>query len=1023
MKDPRRRFTRTLCTVLLAGAFAAGAAYTQPCTPLAGEVARWRADGDAQDCVGSHHGTLVNGAGFGAGHEGQAFAFDGVDDYVEVPDDFELELPTTLTLAAWVNPSVAANGGLQTVMSKPNPDGGTGYRLGLGEDGTPNLGLNDGNENCVLSGPTALPSGQWTHLAATMDVVSTNQVKLYVNGRLVSSGPCSIFFLADGELPFQIGREFAIEGGRYLGGGVDEVRVFNRDLTAGEVSLLFDPNDGDGDGISDSIDNCPTTPNPDQADGDADGRGDACDNCPAVSNSSQADDDGDGIGNSCDLDRDGDSVPDTLDNCPRTPNSDQADADSDGVGDACDNCSANANSDQADLDNDRIGNACDADDDNDLVGDAGDNCPLTVNGSQTDFDQDGRGDACDLHLVPVGGEIRIGADPFSNQFAQDVATDAAGNFVLVWESRGFDILAQLYDASGTPLGSEFLVGEPGNARLRPRVGRSAAGGFVVVWTNYFSTPPSVDGQLFDSAGAPVGGVFVISDPAQNSDFADVAMEEDGEFQVAWEGRPADGSGSSAIYTRYYNSDGTPRTGQFTATASTGFLRPAVAVGGPFFIFPPSPFDPLGLVAWTGPLSSPVIQIGFFVDGNPLGFISPLEVAQDVSIALGENRIVTAWTDYSSGVSRHAIVLGPGVTPVGAEFQVSTRPLQPTAGEGGGDLGIDGHERFVATWTEVNGDAGPTRDGSFATVLARAFDSSGTPLGDDFVVNTTTEGYQGYSRAAMAPDGRLVVTWVGPGDGLFDSNAFAQVFAPDATPMPKCANVTVAAGPSCTAGASIDNGSFDLDADDTITLAQSPAGPYALGATGVTLTVTDNHGDARSCTGTVTVVDTTAPVPTCPAPITVAGTTAANGATVTFTVTAADTCDSSVSVVANPASGSHFSFGTTPVTATATDDGGNSAQCTFTVTVLSPQGQIDDLADDITALIAAGALPSNQAAPLLSKLDGASDRLDAGQTAAACNTLSSFINQVNAYVNQGTLTAAQGQSLISAAQSIKTNLGC
>jgi hypothetical protein len=43
--------------------------------------------------------------------------------------------------------------------------------------------------------------------------------------------------------------------------------------------------------------------------------------------------------------------------------------------------------------------------------------------------------------------------------------------------------------------------------------------------------------------------------------------------------------------------------------------------------------------------------------------------------------------------------------------------------------------------------------------------------------------------------------------------------------------------------------------------------------------------------------------------------------------------------------------------------------------------------------------------------------------AACNTISTFINQVNAYISSGKLTAAQGQALISAAQSIQTNLGC
>ncbi|NQY30381.1 MAG: thrombospondin type 3 repeat-containing protein, partial [Flavobacteriaceae bacterium] len=82
--------------------------------------------------------------------------------------------------------------------------------------------------------------------------------------------------------------------------------------------------DSDGDGIDDGVDNCPTTPNPDQADADGDGLGDVCDNCVNNANPLQVDVDGDGIGDACD-------------NCVNTANPLQEDADTDGVGDVCDN--------------------------------------------------------------------------------------------------------------------------------------------------------------------------------------------------------------------------------------------------------------------------------------------------------------------------------------------------------------------------------------------------------------------------------------------------------------------------------------------------------------------------------------------------------------------------------------------------------------------------------------------------------------------------------------------------------------
>ncbi len=79
------------------------------------------------------------------------------------------------------------------------------------------------------------------------------------------------------------------------------------------------------------------------------------------------------------------------------------------------------------------------------------------------------------------------------------------------------------------------------------------------------------------------------------------------------------------------------------------------------------------------------------------------------------------------------------------------------------------------------------------------------------------------------------------------------------PVAICKNVTVEADPGlCSADASVDDGSFDPDGG-SVTLSQTPPGPYPLGETLVVLTVTDDSGLTASCTATVTVVDTQPPV--------------------------------------------------------------------------------------------------------------------------------------------------------------------
>jgi len=188
--------------------------------------------------------------------------------------------------------------------------------------------------------------------------------------------------------------------------------------------------DGDGDGIDDSEDNCPDDENPEQEDVDGDGAGDVCDddadgdgvdndedNCPLVDNERQDDFNDDGEGDAC-ADEDDDGVVDADDNCVEVENPGQKDVDDDGLGDLCDpdadddgldndedNCPLADNPDQEDGDLDEVGDACDVcpidsdpgqeDEDEDGAGDLCDNCLGTPNHNQADADSDGDGDACD----------------------------------------------------------------------------------------------------------------------------------------------------------------------------------------------------------------------------------------------------------------------------------------------------------------------------------------------------------------------------------------------------------------------------------------------------------------------------------------------------------------------------------------------------------------------------------------------------------------------------------------------------
>jgi hypothetical protein len=145
-------------------------------------------------------------------------------------------------------------------------------------------------------------------------------------------------------------------------------------------------------------------------------------------------------------------------------------------------------------------------------------------------------------------------------------------------------------------------------------------------------------------------------------------------------------------------------------------------------------------------------------------------------------------------------------------------------------------------------------------------------------------------------------------------------------------VIVSAGANCLGDASVDDGSFDPN-NDSLTVSQSPPGPYPAGTNLVTLTVTDSHGASSLCQARVIVRDVSPPMIQCPTAINVTNRHDAWNSIVSFNPSFVDNCSESARFVCTPASGSVFGLGTNIVTCIASDAAGNSSQCQFNVTVL------------------------------------------------------------------------------------------
>jgi hypothetical protein len=214
--------------------------------PPAGLLGWWAGDGNTDDLAGNHPAVLRGDAGFGPGLVDQAFALDGTDAFVEVPDDPALDLGTNdFTVGLWVNFNTVAG---EQVLIEKCVEFGNGGREGWTfcklSDQRVGFGTSGGVPSEVISEALSLPTGTWLYFVARRQGLVTTT---FLNGAPMATRTLGALYDVDTTASLKIGHRgnpADTPGSQqwlnlWLNGQADEVTLFNRALSDEEIAAIY----------------------------------------------------------------------------------------------------------------------------------------------------------------------------------------------------------------------------------------------------------------------------------------------------------------------------------------------------------------------------------------------------------------------------------------------------------------------------------------------------------------------------------------------------------------------------------------------------------------------------------------------------------------------------------------------------------------------------------------------------------------------------------------------------------------
>jgi hypothetical protein len=205
-------------------------------------VGLWHFDGDADDSTANENHGTVFGEPYVDSPMGKALSFNGVNDYVKVPDSTSLDITGAITIECWVKREQAA---YQTLISKWSAaDNQRSYLLALTADNNVRFWITSGGtwgtlKELTSSGTVGM---DWTHIAATYD--GNDKMTIYIdNAEDTNHVTTNVsIFAGDAPLMFGVHPAYMTDGWvpGYFKGILDEVRIWKVALSSEQLGEVYD---------------------------------------------------------------------------------------------------------------------------------------------------------------------------------------------------------------------------------------------------------------------------------------------------------------------------------------------------------------------------------------------------------------------------------------------------------------------------------------------------------------------------------------------------------------------------------------------------------------------------------------------------------------------------------------------------------------------------------------------------------------------------------------------------------------